>query len=176
MPDKKTIAVKAQRKILHNQLRRLATGVVALVARIEAAERRYGLPAAPYREMLGAIEEYHNSLADEFDDMPGEPPMQSYEEAMRKVREINREACTNPLAPLLQAEANVPPQGRGDEEPAEADSPRALLEDAIAQIETAKRLSEDPDSSDADLQTHIESALTLLHELGDAMDDWKEAG
>lgn len=102
MPNQKTISVKAARKRVHDKLRRAACRVVDTITILEATDKGSGLPANPYREILGAVEEYYNSLADEFDDPPGrqEPPLQSLEEACAKARDLNRAACDDPLAPL----------------------------------------------------------------------------
>lgn len=114
MPSQKMISVKAKRRLIHGKLRRASQRVVDLVTVLEATDRGNGFPANPYSEILGAVEEYYNQLADEFDDPPGkEPAMQGLEEAYAKARDLNREACDDPLAPLGIAEANVPPHGKG---------------------------------------------------------------
>lgn len=100
MLKKRVLSDRAKRKRLHDPLRTIAAKVVRLIGDIEAVERRFALPASPYRELLGAIEEYHNQLADEFDDPPDQKQLATYSEGMDKVREINRACCDNPLAPI----------------------------------------------------------------------------
>lgn len=101
MSKKKPMTERQQRRYYHDNLRALACKVVETVSLIETTERRLSIPGSPYREMLGAIEEYYNSLADEFDDIPDEKePLQSFDAAMRIVRHLHLQSCRDPLHPL----------------------------------------------------------------------------
>lgn len=120
MSKKKPMTERQQRRYYHDNLRALACRVVETISLIETTERRLSIPGSPYREMLGAIEEYYNSLADEFDDMPErtEPPLQSFGSAMLRVRELHLASCRDPLAPINPAQgiAGDTVHGRGRKE------------------------------------------------------------
>jgi hypothetical protein len=83
-------------------MRALANAVVALRTRIESVEITHGLPLSPYGTILGAMEEYYNQVADEFDDNPDEPPLQSLSEAFERVRSLHKRTVENPEYPLEQ--------------------------------------------------------------------------
>lgn len=87
--SRKAMTVRGQRRTAHDKLRRIANQTVGLLTLIISTERRLSFPHTPFEGELGAIEEYYNQLADEFDDEPGKPPMQSYDDAMITVRALH---------------------------------------------------------------------------------------
>lgn len=96
MPSRKVLNEKARRRKIHDAVRALANEIVSLKAKIETIELRNALPLSPYRETLGWIEEYYNQVADEFDDIPDEPPLQTLLQAYERVRTLHKRTVENP--------------------------------------------------------------------------------
>lgn len=160
MPKKKSVSgsstpgVKTERKIIHNLLRRGGVKVVDLVTQLENIDQRTSMPSNPFREQLGEIEEYYNSMADEFDDMPGEPPMSTVEEAYAKSQAIHREAFgqINGRQPEAAKQKPLRARNRGPN----ADSASDLYSDALEMLRDASEMLSEGNAKDA-AETVIES-------------------
>lgn len=160
----KDIVVKAQRRVIQTHLRRAAGRIVSTITLLSDIDARCGLPENPYREILGAVEEYYNQLADEFDDMPGEPPMSSVEEAFAKARALHAKAKADAFAPfggtgqvreLRGILRNAGPNG---------DSAGDLLGDAIGILDAVHSIPKKSVTL-GEYETAVKDAVSVLREL-----------
>jgi len=89
MPARNTLTEKKKRQRVHDPMRAMANKVADVRAVILSAEKKIGLPSSPFDDVLGTIEEYYNQVADEFDDHPDGPPLQSLDAAYNRARTLH---------------------------------------------------------------------------------------